>query len=98
MRPSRLNQQKSSPFLALEDAPREKEAIHQPIAQPIAQPNVQKSIPPPPPPPPPQKPAPTPASSAPLPSTAGRGNLLASIRAGKSLKKAATNDRSAPKV
>lgn len=62
--------------------------------------------PPPPPGPPPPGPPPPPGGgpkgvgkkSAPPPSGAGRGALLSSIQKGTKLKKAETNDRSAPIV
>jgi WAS/WASL-interacting protein len=48
--------------------------------------------PPPPPPPPP------PSASAPPPPSAGRNALLDDIQKGRKLKKAVTNDRSAPVI
>lgn len=58
------------------------------------------SLGPPPPPPPPMGPPPPPMGPPPPPppTATGRGALLGDIRKGARLKKAVTNDRSAPKV
>lgn len=55
-------------------------------------------MPPPPPPPPGPPPPPAPSAAVKPPSSKDRGALLSQIHKGAKLKKAVTNDRSAPAV